>query len=387
MKAFMARWQLRGGTLALVWKGRLVYSQGFGLADSSLPAQPRQLFRIASLSKPLTALAILQLQQQGRLKLSDKVFGPKGLLPYAAYPFTDRRLLQVTVQQLLQHTAGWDRHLNVGGDPMFNPVHIAREMGVPAPADAATIIRYVLKRPLDFSPGSRYAYSNFGYALLGRVIEQLSGMSYEAYVQEQVLYPAGILGMRLARNSYADKEAAEVRYFEDPGTGPVPSFLDPGQLVPWPYGAFNIEAMDAHGGWVASAEDLARLLAALDGLPRRPDLFPGDVLQQLQAGSGPNPGYGLGWMVNSRGARWHTGSLPGTSAMMAQLPSGLSWVLLFNGRHDSQAYFEDLDQLMWRALPQLGPWPAHDLFADPVLADGALPNPEAPAYYPGEAQP
>lgn len=382
----MDRWQVSGGTLALVRQGRLVYRQGYGQADSSVATQPQHLFRIASLSKPITALAILKLRQQGRLKLQDKVFGPRGLLPYAAYPFTDRRLLDLTVQHLLQHTGGWDRHLNIGGDPMFNPVHIAREMGVPAPADAATIIRYVLRKPLDFAPGSRYAYSNFGYALLGRLIEQLSGTSYEAYVQEQVLYPAGILGMRLARNGYADKEAAEVRYFEDPGSGRVPSFLDPGQLVPWPYGAFNIEAMDAHGGWIATAEDLARLLAALDGLPRRADLFPEDVLQLLQSGSGPNPGYGLGWMINPRGARWHTGSLPGTSAMMAQLPSGTCWVLLFNGRHDSEAYFEELDQLMWRALPLIQHWPDHDLFTDPVLADGALPNPEAPAYYPGETR-
>jgi CubicO group peptidase (beta-lactamase class C family) len=380
VKSFMVRWQIAGGTLALVRNGRLVYSQAYGQSDDNRPAQPQHLFRIASLSKPITALAIMKLKAQGRLRLTDKVFGPKGLLPYAFYPFFDRRIQDITVRQLLQHTAGWDRDLNVGGDPMFNPVYIAQQMGVAAPADTETIIRYVLKKPLDFTPGTRFAYSNIGYAVLGRVIEVVSGMPYEAYVQEQVLYPLGILDMRLARNLYADKELQEVRYFEDHNSSPVPFIADNQQLVPWPYGGFNIEAMDAHGGWIATAADLAKLLAATDGLTNRPDLLPAEDLQQLRLGSGVNPGYGLGWMVNAEGAAWHTGSLPGSSALMAQLPDGRAWVLLFNARHDSEAYFQDLDQLMWRALRRVRRWPDHDLFTDQVLADGAVPNPESPAY-------
>jgi CubicO group peptidase (beta-lactamase class C family) len=386
VKAFMARWQIAGGTLALVKNGRLVYSQAYGQADTNTATQPHHLFRIASLSKPITALAIMKLKAQGRLKLNDKVFGPRGLLPYAAYPFFDRRIMDITVRQLLQHTAGWDRQLSIGGDPMFNPVQIASEMGSAAPADAETIIRYVLKKPLDFAPGTRYAYSNIGYAVLGRVIEVLAGTSYEAFVQENILYPLGILDMRLARNFYADKEQQEVRYFEDPDQTQVPFMADPQRLVPWPYGGFNIEAMDAHGGWLATAADLAKLLAATDGQPNRPDLLSAEDLHLLRAGSAVSPGYGLGWMVNARGAAWHTGSLPGTSTLMAQLPDGTAWVLLFNGRRDQDAYFQDLDQLMWRALPRIRRWPGQDLFADPVLADGALPNPEAAAYFDREPE-
>jgi CubicO group peptidase (beta-lactamase class C family) len=381
IKAFMARWQVAGGAVALVKNGRLVYSQAYGQADDNTPAQAQHLFRIASLSKPITALAIMKLQAQGRLRLNDKVFGPKGLLPYADYPFFDRRIKDITVRQLLQHTAGWDRNLNIGGDPMFNPVYIAQQMGVPAPADAQTIIRYVLKKPLDFTPGSRFCYANIGYAVLGRVIEVRSGMSYEAYVQENILHPLGILDMRLARSFYADKAPWEVRYFNDPNSTPVPFMADHEQLVPWPYGGFNIEAMDAHGGWIATAADLAKILVAIDGQPNRPGLLPAEDLQQLRLGSAANPSYGLGWMVNPQGASWHTGSLPGSSSLMAQLPDGTAWVLLFNGRHDTDAYSEDLDDLMWRALPRLRHWPDHDLFTDPVLANGALPNPEAPASF------
>ena len=82
-------------------------------------------------------------------------------------------------------------------------------------------------------------------------------------------------------------------------------------------------------------------------------------------------------MVNTRGAAWHTGSLPGTSTLMALLPEGTAWVLLFNGRHDSEAYFQDLDQLMWQAQKHIRHWPDQDLFMDPVLAEGAVPKPEA----------
>ena len=377
VKAFMARWQIAGGTVALVRNGRLIYSQAYGQADTHMPAQPHHLFRIASLSKPVTALAIMKLKDQGRLKLQDKVFGPQGLLPDASYPCSDRRMLDITVRHLLQHTAGWDRDTNSGGDPMFNPVFIAQQMGVPAPADAETIIRYVLKKPLDFTPGTQYAYSNIGYAVLGRVIEVLSGMSYESYVQANILHPLGILDMRLAQNTYAGKEPQEVRYFEElpPASGAVPAGSQ--QEEPWPYGGFNIEAMDAHGGWIASAADLAKILAATDGQANRPDILSPEDLQQLWQGSAPNPGYALGWMVNTRGAAWHTGSLPGTSTLMALLPEGTAWVLLFNGRHDSEAYFQDLDQLMWQAQKHIRHWPDQDLFMDPVLAEGAVPQPEA----------
>lgn len=377
VKAFMARWQIAGGTVALVRNGRLVYSQAYGQADTNMPAQPHHLFRIASLSKPITALAIMKLKDQGRLKLQDKVFGPQGLLPDASYPCYDRRMMDITVRHLLQHTAGWNRDTNSGGDPMFNPVFIAQQMGVPAPADAETIIRYVLKKPLDFTPGTQYAYSNIGYAVLGRVIEVLSGMSYESYVQANILHPLGILDMRLAQNTYAGKEPQEVRYFEDlpSASGAMPAGSQ--QAEPWPYGGFNIEAMDAHGGWIASAADLAKILAATDGQANRPDILSPEDLQQLWQGSAANPGYALGWMVNTRGAAWHTGALPGTSTLMALLPEGTAWVLLFNGRHDSDAYFQDLDQLMWRAQKHIRHWPDQDLFMDPVLAEGAVPKLES----------
>jgi len=380
VQRFMKRWEIPGGSLALVKDGQLLYTKAYGQADNDIPTQPYHLFRIASLSKPITAMAILKLQEQGKLKLNDKVFGPKGILNTAEYTFTDKRVKDITVRHLLQHRGGWNRDTNINGDPMFNPVYIAHLMGVPAPASAKTIIRYVLKKQLDFSPGKRFAYSNIGYTVLGRVIEQLSGLSYEQYVQENILQPAGITDMRLAHNYYNDRIPDEVKYYEEADTPPMPDIKDGQHLVSWPYGGFNIEAMDAHGGWLASAPDLAKLLVAIDGLGNKPDILSPAEIAQMFKPDRQNRTYALGWMVNRYGSAWHTGSLPGSSTLMARLPDGAAWVILFNGRHDSPIYFSDLDALMWRALHRVRNLPSQDLFNSPILAHKTLiENDEIPA--------
>jgi len=368
VQAFMKRWHIPGGSLALVKEGNLLYTQAYGKADTDISAQPYHLFRIASLSKPITAMAILKLKEQGKLKLTDKVFGPKGILNTPEYAFADKRIKDITVRHLLQHRGGWNRETNINGDPMFNTVYIAHLMGVPAPASAKTIIRYVLRKKLDFSPGKKFAYSNIGYTILGRVIEQLSGLTYEQYVQENILLPAGITDMRLAHNYYTDKIPDEVKYYEEAESPAMPDIKNEQQLVPWPYGGFNIEAMDAHGGWVASAPDLAKLLAAIDGLGNKPDILSPAELAQMFKPGGHNRKYALGWMVNRYGSAWHTGSLPGSSTLMARLPDGAAWVILFNGRHDSPSYFSELDGLMWRALHRVRSLPSQDLFNSPILA-------------------
>ena len=368
VQAFMKRWHIPGGSLALVKDGNLLYTQAYGKADTDIPTQPYHLFRIASLSKPITAMAILKLKEQGKLKLDDKVFGPKGILNTPEYAFTDQRIKNITVRHLLQHRGGWNRDTNINGDPMFNAVYIAHIMRVPAPADAKTIIRYVLTKELDFSPSKQFAYSNIGYTILGRVIEQLSGLAYEQYVQENILQPAGITSMRLAHNYYNDKIEDEVKYYEEADSPPMPDIKDEQQLVPWPYGGFNIEAMDAHGGWLASAPDLAKLLAAIDGLGNKPDILSPTELAQMFKPGGHNRKYALGWMVNRYGSAWHTGSLPGSSTIMARLPDGAAWVVLFNGRHDSSSYFSELDGLMWRALHRVRNLPNEDLFNSPIVA-------------------
>ena len=196
-----------GGALAVVKNGRLVYARGYGLADrdAGKPVQPDSLFRIASVSKPFTAAAILVLVERGRLDLNAKVLDvlrAADFLPREKP--TDARWNQITISQLLHHTAGFDREKSF--DPMFRSGEIAAATGTRPPADPIAIIRYMLTtQRLDFDPGTRYAYSNFGYCLLGRVIERLSGKKYEDAVRELILQPAGITRMRVGHTRLSER--------------------------------------------------------------------------------------------------------------------------------------------------------------------------------------
>src|SRR5207247_957030 len=143
----------------------------------------------------------------------------------------------------LQHTGGWDGAKSF--DPMFRPLLIARSVGVEPPAGPEAVIRYMLGQPLDFDPGQRYAYSNFGYCLLGRVIEKASGRGYEDYVRQEVLAPLGIQSMRLGKTLPEGRLPGEVTYYDQKKRSGQ-AVLGPmrGEPVPLPYGAWYLEAMD-----------------------------------------------------------------------------------------------------------------------------------------------
>jgi CubicO group peptidase (beta-lactamase class C family) len=367
---FMQKWALPGGSVAIVKDGRLVYARGFGEADKNTPVMPDNLFRIASLSKPITAMAIMKLVEEGALQVDNLVFGEQGILNSPEYStIKDERIKAITVKHLLQHTAGWDRVLNPEGDPMFNSVKIAREMQVKSPAGQQDIIQYVLRQPLDFYPGTHFSYSNIGYCILGRIIEKLTGLRYEDYVYQAMLQPLGIADMRLATNLYASKHEKEVRYYDSQGRPMVPSVLETGKKVSCQYGGYNVEAMDSHGGWIASPTDLARLMVASDGFRTKPDFLQVRSIDMMTTPSVQYPGYAMGWFVNNSGNWWHTGSLAGSSALMARLQNGLIWVVVFNGNPQSPAYFSALDQLLWKATGKVKMWPAHDLFNPAAIAD------------------
>ena len=260
----MKKFELPGATAAVAKDGRLVYARGFGWADrkNRVPMQPTALMRIASVSKPFTAAAIMQLIEQGRLKLSDPILPFLKKFGADTEKHLDPRWRQITIERLLRHTAGFDRGKLF--DPMFMP-----QLPKP-PLDQAGIIRHMLGCTLDFDPGTRWVYCNFDYCMLGRVIEAITGKPYENAVREMVLRPAGITRMKLGRTRWADRATGEVVYHMRDGDKPCKSvFPDEKQLVDEPYGDFYLEALDAHGGWIASAVDLVRFAAALDGHARR----------------------------------------------------------------------------------------------------------------------
>lgn len=368
-----------GGAVAVSREGKLVLALGLGMADqeNAEPAHPDDLFRIASLSKQITAAAILSLETSGDLDVNEPAFAILSDLQPIPGKTRNPQLAQITIRNLLQHTGGWNRDHDAAGDPMFNPIAIADAVGAPRPASCETVIRYMLDKPLAYAPGSATCYSNFGYCVLGRIIERRSGMSYEAYVKSKLLTPAGASDMRIGRSLLADRADGEVRYYDFRGAGLASSIFPsmPGP-VPWPYGGFNLEAMDSHGAWIASPVDLLRLQVRVDGRAAPADLLSSARLTEMladpkvpscTASGGTNPAdpaywYGFGFSVNQYGNYWHNGSLPGTSTEDVIASNGFSWSAFFNTRPSSSAFFGRLDGDLWTALGGVTTWSTQDYF-------------------------
>lgn len=378
---WMKKWNVPGGQIAVARRGRLVLVRAYGLADvaAEKPVANDSLFRIASVSKPITAAAILRLVEAGRLDLDAKAFDLLPHFPLSEAAGADPRLAGITLRQLLTHTAGWDRDKSF--DPMFFPFKAAAALGVTPPADAATIIRYMQRQPLDFEPGQKYAYSNFGYCLLGRILEQATGKSYADAMRELVLEPCGATSLELGRTRLAERSPREVRYYAQPASERTRSvFPDVAEQVAGPDGGFYLEALDAHGGWIATAPDLLRFATAVEGSRGRPLLEPETLSLMTARPAAPvsqkgRTYYGLGWMVRTpddapsadwrRSNWWHTGSLPGTVALLVRTGNGMSWAALFNSRppyEKSKEFAGELDRLMWKAAEAVKQWPEHDLF-------------------------
>ena len=193
MTRLIHEWDLAGGSLAVSHNGRLLLARGYGIADKATgaPVTPRTRFRLGSLSKPITAVAILKLVEEGKLRLDDPILPLLGDLVAPAQTVRDPRVRAITVRHLLQHTGGFDREAS--GDPMFMPraaAALERQRATPPPT-CAVILRNVLDGPLDFDPGAREAYSNFGYCILGRIIERVTGTPYVEFARSRLLEPAG----------------------------------------------------------------------------------------------------------------------------------------------------------------------------------------------------
>jgi CubicO group peptidase (beta-lactamase class C family) len=335
---FLARYNVPGLSLAVAKNGRLVFAKGYGYADKErqAPVHTSHLFRIASMSKPITSVAIFTLIERGKLSLADKVFGPRGVLgDRYGLPQDFPQKGDVTVEQLLEHSGGgWP---NDGSDPMFRRYDLGQ----------AELIRWTLPRyALPNRPGEKFAYSNFGYLLLGRVIEARSGKPYEEYVRQAVLRPAGITDMHVAGDTLAQRRPNEVVYYDD-GDAPY---------------TVRVSRMDSHGGWIARPVDLVRFLVRVDGFPTKPDLLTPASIAEMTSVSKANKGYAKGWSVNTAHNWWHNGSLPGTYSIFVRAQNGFCWAILMNQRRSEDGFARDVDQLGWTVTRAVGSWPAYDLF-------------------------
>lgn len=362
VKSFLYKWSITGASVAIAKDGKLIYSKGFGLADTALKTEihPYNRFRVASISKLVTAVAIMKLREDGKLAMHDKVFGPDGILndPYFSEP-RDKRVYGITVGHLLSHEGGWSqRH----GDQMFMPVIVAEKMGVEPPADTKTIVRFALNKRLHFTPGTGRAYSNLGYGILGLIIEKLSGMSYEEYCKNVILEPLGIYDMTIAGNLPSEKTPFEVTYYEPSDIVLKPSIYGTGEMVTPSYGGNDITALGGAGAWIATAPDLMRLMLAVDGLGTRPDILNRESIHLMtDNGNGYAP---VGWKTTIyNGTWWRTGSFPGSAGMMKRQSDGISWVVLFNSSSwNGPEIHSYVNNMMHRVVSQIREWPEYDLF-------------------------
>jgi len=320
----MTQYNIPAISLAIVNNEKLVYVKSFGFSDKEAPtpASNDNLYRIASISKPITAIAILKLVKDGELTLDEKVFGPDGILgnDYGVPPPGSKKDL-ITVRHLLEHKSGWTNSPN---DPMFTNINLTK---------IQLITDMLANRPLASDPGSTYYYLNFGYCVLGRVIEKVSNTTYDNFVKSNLLQPSGITGMKIGGNTLNDRYPGEVKYYQ--------SEFNPYNM--------NVTRMDSHGGWIASSTDLARFIVKIDRNNSKPDLLSKELLSEMYFGD----------------RNWYFyGSLPGTSSIICRLDNTFSFVLLANTRTESNPnlILDDLYQTVKDKINSVSDWPSDDLF-------------------------
>jgi len=308
---FLREQGIQGMSIAYGRDGKIDFEAGYGFADAdgSEAVTPQHRFRIASVSKPFTASAVMMCIERGLLQPDSKVFGPQGILggDYSG------DVAAVTVDQLLTHTSGgW---ANDKGDPMFKNPRM----------NHAELIAWALKNQKQtHKPGEHFAYSNFGYCVLGRVLEKVLKLPYDKLITQEVFSKCGITSMQIGGNTLAERQPQEVMYLT----------AKPGAAY-----SMNVARIDSHGGWIATAGDLVRFASHL------PVLLNQDSIRAMTT-HGLSEGYARGWNVNKVPNWWHTGSLPGTTTIMVHTAKGMCWAGLLNGRSEGLALA--LDKVMWQ---------------------------------------
>jgi len=338
VSALLKKWNIPGAAVAVAKNGQLVLARGYGYADfeNKQLMKPDAMFRIGSNSKVFTSMAILHLKDQGLLSLDTKFLDI--LTQYQVASGGDARLRDITIRDLLRHSGGWDRDKT--GDPMAWQGTISRALDIPMPVLCPDVIRYMMGQPLDFAPGTKQVYSNFGYCILGRVVEKISGQPYELYVRDHVLAPMDVHAMSIGySHTLSERGHYEVKYYDYDGAPVVQSVFPGDRNATYSYGGFEILSIDACGGWIGSPVDLVRAMTFIDGTRAGPYLSAA-TMTEFTADPGlpdwfsdPHYWYGLGIFVGPDPQRWyHGGSISGTQSEWLRDGNGYAWSIMTNSQ-------------------------------------------------------
>jgi CubicO group peptidase (beta-lactamase class C family) len=326
MTNFLTAHKFEAGTLALMKDSKLVFRQGYGWRDTNFTTviHPDNLFRLASVTKMLTASSIYKLIAAGTITTNTKVFDYIGIAPWNG-TLGDSRITNITIQNLLDHSGGWNQYTSPVGDPMFHSIMASTNMGLNYPAGPTNIIAWMFSKPLDFAPGTTNVYCNLGYSILGRVIEKASGKPYLDYIQQDLLGNAGltnILGFTnviQSRSRPPDLAPWEIWYADQPQLVPASAVDFPSNAIArFVDGGLYYEGFDSCAGLSASAIGLCHYLK-----------------NYLEGYNARTPGASLNWQY------LFYGSLPGASSVLYQSvdqnsssTNGIEFAALFNERDD-----------------------------------------------------
>lgn len=369
VNAYLRKWHMKGASLAITRGDSLVYAKGYGWADeeNGLEMSPRHILRMASVSKLITAAGVMVLHDRGELNIKDTVFGPSGILNDSTITalIKDKNYYKITVEHLMRHQGGFRR------DPLFSSRDVMNQLQLDHAPEAEDFYRVVLNRRLKFAPGSWQSYSNFGYLLLSKVIEKVSGMPYEEFIRTEVLAPAGCYDMHIAGTYYEDKRDNEVRYYTHEGDGKyIEEYNNSNVIVERCYGGNNIPMLSGAGAWCGSPAEIARFVASIDGRSEVPDIISKESVE-LMTGYYDRDTFSLGWNDTHPDKGWsRSGTLSGTTALVKLFPDGECWVFISNTStwkgprqaNYTDALFRSLRQSFSSKLPQRDMFNPEDLW-------------------------
>ena len=301
------------GSVLIARDGKILISKGYGMANFELdvPNTPQTKFRLGSITKPFTAMAIMLLQERGKLSVQDSVC--------KYLPDCPSAWRQITLHHLLSHTSGLAKH-DKAGDYLKTAM---------MPMTVTQLIDTFRNKPADFKPGEKFDYNNNGYILLGYVIEKVSGQSYEVFLKENIFAPLRMTDTGYDNHDPIIKNRAAGYRRDDERVG--------GDLFNAHY--IDISQQLSAGGVYSTTEDLLRLDEALyDGKILSPKTL--DAMFTIAIGAyGPSPNYGYGWFVNqqlNRRAISHPGGVPGFTSILTRFPDDKVLIVLLGNLENSQ---------------------------------------------------
>ena len=361
IRRFMRYWDIKGASFALMKNDSLIYAKGYGYSDikDSIECEVKNVFRVASVSKLITAVAIMRLCETGKLTTQDFVFGEEGILCDSLFlNYRDKNIKKITVEHLLRHTGGF---ANPHGDAAFNTDLVARYLGKELPLSMDDMVQYATRIRLRARPGGWFNYSNLGYIILSKVVEKASGMPYETYVKDSVLAPMGCYDMHLANNFSDEFLENEVKYYEVREAEPVPAYDGSDTLVMKSRGGNDVHGLYGAGGWVASPVELLRFVSAIDNCPVKEEFLSQESIDFMTMYSKNfKP---AGWATVTSREWMRTGSMAGTSALIKAQKDGYTWVFISNSSSwTGPALSRRMGRDITRALQRVKKWPEVDYF-------------------------